>query len=266
MIAVLPRQTSWRRTWWQHPEVSLAAVAAVAWIGVLALHLGSAGVPSTDHGMTGQHHDMASAGGDSSVSVPHLGGGSFLGALAVWVLMATAMMLPTALPEARSIALNGKWKRRQRGPALFAVGYLVSWSLLGVVLLCAVRLIGPNNTGPWAVSGALAIAAVWEWTRWKRLLLRACHRLPSIPPNGLLADRACVRAGIRNGAQCTGSCAPMMVPMALAPHTVGLSLMLFLFALMCVEKLSRRGVDYLRPGALALALAATLVATGALIA
>ena len=56
---------------------------------------------------------------------------TFLTSVGLWILMAMAMMLPTALPAARSISLNGKWKRRQRGPALFAVGYLAVWSAVG---------------------------------------------------------------------------------------------------------------------------------------
>lgn len=249
-VTVAPPRQSIRRLWWKHPELSLAAVAAAAWGAVLILH-----VPATS--MHSQDHVMPS----------HVGGGAtFLGSVTLWVLMATAMMLPTALPEARSIALNGKWKRRQRGPALFALGYLAVWSAVGVVLLAAVRWIGPNITGPLAVSAAMAGAAVWESTRRKRLLLRACHRLSPIPPDGPRADNACVREGFRNGLRCTGSCAPIMVPMALAPHTTGMSLMLFLFALMCAEKLSKKGVNRLPLAALALALAAAMVAAAALIA
>jgi predicted metal-binding membrane protein len=177
--------------------------------------------------------------------------------------MATAMMLPTALPAARSISLNGKWKRRQRGPALFAVGYLAVWSAVGVVLLSAVWLIGPKATGPLAISGALAVAAAWESTRWKRLCLRACHRLRSLPPDGWRADRASVREGIRHGVWCTGSCGPMMVSMALAPHSVGLSLMLFLSALVSAEKLLTRAVDHLRLVAAVLAFAAIVAVSAA---
>ena len=159
--------------------------------------------------------------------------------------------------------LNGKWKRRQRGPALFAIGYLAVWSAVGVLLLSAAWLLGPKATGPLAISVALAIAAAWESTRLKRLCLRACHRLRSLPPDGWRADRASVREGIRNGVWCTGSCAPMMVPMALAPHSVGLSLMVFLFAVVLAEKLLTRAVDHLRLVAAVLATAAAVVVSGA---
>jgi predicted metal-binding membrane protein len=274
MIIAPLRQSSWRRMWWTHPELSLAAVAAAAWLAILTVH--SAAGPfhaaaqhhSTlmpDQGMTGHHHGTSNPGlaGHQFVMSDPGWAPTFLVSVGLWVLMATAMMLPGELPAVRSISLNGKWKRRQRGPALFAVGYLAVWSAVGVLLLSAVWLIGPKATSPLAISGALAIAAAWESTRWKRLCLRACHRLRSLPPDGWRADRASVREGIRNGVWCTGSCGPMMVPMALAPHSVGLSLMLFLSAVVLAEKLLTRTVDHLRLVAAVLAIAAIVVVFGA---
>jgi predicted metal-binding membrane protein len=270
MTMVLPRRSSWRRTWRMHPELSLAAVAAAAWLAVLTVHFATGpftpaqhfSTPMPDQGMTGHHHhhDTSNPGisGHHSVTAP-----TFLVSVGLWVLMATAMMLPTALPAARSISLNGRWRRRQRGQALFAVGYLAVWWAGGVLVLSVVGLIGPKATRPLAISGALAVAAAWEWTRWKRLCLRACHRLRSLPPNGWRADRASVREGIRNGAWCTGSCGPMMVPMALAPHSVGLSLMLFLSAVVLTEKLLTKTIDHLRLVAAVLAMAAIVVVFGA---
>ena len=274
MIMAPPRQSRWRRRWWKHPELSLAAVAAAAWLAVLTLHIATGPFHAAaqqfstlvpDQGMAGHHHGTSNPGvAGHQYAMSHPGWAqSFLGSVALWVLMVTAMMLPTALPAARSISLNGKWKRRQRGPALFAAGYLAVWSTVGVVLLSAAWLIGPKATGPLAISGVLATAAAWESTRWKRLSLRACHRLRSLPPDGRRADRASVREGIRNGVWCTGSCGPMMVPMALAPHSVGLSLMLFLSAVVSAEKLLTRAVDHLRLAAAGLAIAAIVVVSGA---
>ena len=274
MSMVLPRQSSWRRLWWTHPELSLAAVAAAAWLAVLTVHIATGPFQAAaqhfstrmpEQAMPGHHHGTSNPGitGHQSVTSDPGWTPTFLLSVGLWVVMATAMMLPTALPAARSISLNGKWKRRQRGPALFAIGYLSVWSAVGALLLSAVWLIGPKATGPLAISGALAIAAAWESTRWKRLCLRACHRLRSLPPDGWRADRSSVREGIRNGVWCTGSCGPMMVPMALAPHSVGLSLMLFLFAVVSLEKLLTSAVDHLRLVAAVLAVAAVIVVSGA---
>jgi predicted metal-binding membrane protein len=273
MIMVLPRQSSWRRTWWTHPELSLAAVAAAAWLAVLTVHIATGPFHAAaqhfstlmpEQAMPGHHHGTSNPGiaGHQYVMSDPGWAPTFLVSVGLWVVMATAMMLPTALPAARSISLNGRWKRRQRGPALFAVGYLAVWSAVGVLLLSAIWLIGPKATGPLAISGALAIAAAWESTRWKRLCLRACHRLRSLPPDGWRADRASVREGIRNGVWCTGSCGPMMVAMALAPHSAGLSLMLLLSAVVWAEKLLTRAVVYLGLVATVLAIAAIVVASG----
>jgi predicted metal-binding membrane protein len=228
MTVVRSRRAMWRRLWWTHPELSLGAVAAAAWLAVLAVH---AGVAGHDHGTS----------------------------VGLWVLMATAMMLPTALPTARSIALNGKWRRRQRGPALFAAGYLAVWSALGALLLWATWSIGPQAHGPLAIAGALAVAAVWETTRWKRLCLRSCHRVRSLPPDGWKADRAAVHEGIRNGVWCTASCGPVMAAMALAPHPGAVLLMLFLSAVVAAEKLVTGAGDHLGQAAAALAAAAVVV-------
>src|SRR5215217_5393531 len=234
MIMVRPRHSSWRRMWWTHPELSLAAVAAAAWLAVLTVHIATGPLFIAAQHFSALPPDQGMAGHPYAMSEPGWAP-AFLVSVGLWVLMATAMMLPSALPEARSISLNGKWKRRQRGPALFAIGYLAVWSAVGVLLLSAAWFMGPKATGPLAISGALAIAAAWESTRWKRLCLRACHRLRSLPPDGWRADRASVREGIRNGVWCTGSCGPMMVVMALAPHSGGLWLMLLLSAVVAAE-------------------------------
>ena len=57
----------------------------------------------------------------------------------------------------------------------------------------------------------------------------------------------------------------MMLPMVLAPHSVGLWLMLFLSALVWGEKLLTRAVYHLRLVAGVLAIAAIVVVSGALV-
>ncbi len=149
MIMVLPRQSSWRRMWWTHPELSLAAVAAAAWLAVLTVHITTGPFHAAAQHFSTLMPEQAMPGHQHGASNPGIAGHqyvmsdpgwapTFLVSVGLWVVMATAMMLPTTLPAARSISLNGKWKRRQRGPALFAVGYLAVWSAVGVLLLCAV--------------------------------------------------------------------------------------------------------------------------------
>ncbi|MBL1079820.1 DUF2182 domain-containing protein [Nocardia sp. 2] len=252
MTALAPKPGLRQRFRWNHPELSLAILATSAWVAVVLLHL-RAGHPVAHAPAT--HH----RGAANSIGPP-----PFPYSVTVWFLMATAMMLPTVLPAARSIARNGKWKRRRRGPALFALGYLATWTAFGAVLLYAIRVAGPKSPDLLLVSAALLLAALWESTRWKRHFLRACHRIPPIPPDGPRADRACLRAGFRNGLHCMGSCAPMMLPMALAPHAAALPLMLFLTGLIWAEKSLTRAADHLRLFAGLLAAAALVLSAVAL--
>jgi predicted metal-binding membrane protein len=167
--------------------------------------------------------------------------------------------LPTALVEARFIALNGKWSRRQRGPALFAAAYLTVWSAAGIVVFAAIRSVVPQTASLWALSAVLVAAAGWESTRWKRYLLLGCHRLRTIPPTSRKADRACLVEGMRNGLTCVGACGPMMVSMAVTSHEAAIWLMMPLVGAIGIEKVLIKGVRYIRYVAAGLAAAALVV-------
>jgi predicted metal-binding membrane protein len=243
----IQRRSAWQRTWWAHPELTLAGVALLAWVVVVGYHAVAAiSLPA--------HTDMTHHGMETHRATP-----GFLQSTVLWIVMATAMMLPTALVEARFIALNGKWSRRQRGPVLFAAAYLTVWSAAGVVVFAAIWSLGPETTSLWALSAVLAVAAGWESTRWKRHLLLGCHRLRAIPPTGGKADRACVAEGMRNGLTCVGACGPMMVSMAVAPHEAAIWLMIPLAGAIGIEKFLIKGVRYIRYVAVGLAVAALVV-------
>lgn len=261
------RPSAWRRLWWSHPELSLLMISLAAWLAVGMLHLA---MPS--HSGAGQCSMAAHTGADhhgavrldmvadrcAGVPSPAM---SFLASLTMWMVMAAAMMLPTTLPAARSISLNGRWQRRHRGQAWFAAGYLAVWWFFGVVTLAVAGALAPKPVGSVVVSGTLAIAAGWELTRGKRCFLRGCHRVRSLPADGRRADRAAMGEGLRIGLRCTGACAPMMVPMALAPHA--LWLMGVLFGVVAAEKLVTNAVDHLRVFAAVLAAIAVIVMSGA---
>lgn len=255
-----------RRLRWTHPELSLLAVAVAAWLAVVIMHLRmpshGAGHCSMVPNAGGHHHSAARLDvmADHCVRI-YSGAVEFPESMAMWAVMATAMMLPTALPVARSISMNGRWNRRHRGQALFAIGYLAVWSVFGAVALAAAWSVGPKAAAAPVVSGLLALAAAWELTRRKRLFLRACHRVRALPADGWRADRACVGEGVRNGLRCTGACGPMMLPMALTPHAFWL--MLVLFGVVVGEKWVTRGVNHLRLFAVVLAAVAVIVAFGA---
>lgn len=270
-------QPRWRRIWWRHPELSLIAVGAVAWLALAALHLttgpahgGVQTAPAAGHHggiqtalVAGHHGGTPDLAGGHAVAATHWTPNLAV-AVGLWALMIVAMMLPAISLEARQISLDGRWSRRQRGAALFALGYLAVWFGVGVVVLSALRLAGPAVGGPVVVAAALLVAAVWETTQCKRRFLLACHRIRALPPAGWAADKATVREGVRNGMNCTGSCGPLMIPMALVPHSAGLFLMMLLAAVITAQKVLARAENHLRLSAAVLAVAAAAAVCGAL--
>jgi predicted metal-binding membrane protein len=173
-------------------------------------------------------------------------------------LMVVAMMLPTILPAARLSALTGTWKRRQRGPALFALGYLTVWIVMATLATVTLRHIAPTLHGRWPLAATLVFAAVWELTVWKPRFLRACHRHPPVPPNGWKADRACVQRGMRNAVSCLGACWAIMTPMLVADHVHALWLMAPLTAAIVYQKVGTAS-SVGRPVSVGLAAAAVVV-------
>lgn len=261
------RPAAWRRLWWTHPELSVLTVSVTAWPAVAILHLTLPAHDGARHCSTlphaAAHHHGATglvAFADHCAAMPR-GAPEFPSALAMWVVMVAAMMLPTTLPTVRSISMNGRWNRRHRSQALFALGYLAVWSVFGAAVLAIVWSVGVKTVDVPVISGLLAVAAAWELASRKRFFLRACHRVRALPATGRQADRACVDEGLRNGLRCVGACGPMMLPMALAPHAVWLTVVLFGVAL--GEKLITKAVDHLPMFAAVLAVVAVIVAFGA---
>lgn len=220
------------RAAWRHPEWPAAAVAAAAWAALFLL-------PGAEGGAAHAHHGEAA---------PWFTG------LPSWLLMATAMMVPAALPAVRYVALTSLWRRRRRAVALFVVAYLGVWSAFGMFALLAVG----GVDGALVLAIVLAVAAAWELTPWKRRSLRACRLIDPLPPRGPKADAACVGAGLRYGARCVAGCWALMLAMAVAGHT-SLLLMALLTVLVTAEKLVPRGARLGRPASVVLLAAAVTV-------
>jgi predicted metal-binding membrane protein len=250
---------AWQGFRWHHPEWSLATAAALAWMALFAMsgNADEAGQPGADaakatglgglshlhHGLTGAHNGHQST---------HL-------SMAHWTLMVVAMMLPTILPMARSIALDGRWRRRQRGQALFAAGYLGAWIGVGLIAVTVLQRAGLHVTGGWALAGMLAVASIWELTVWKLRFLRVCHRVRPIPPDGWRADGICVWRGLCNARSCLGACWAMMAVMLVADHLTAVWLMPTMTLAMVAEKWAAKPRTVVRPVAAVLAALAVVV-------
>jgi predicted metal-binding membrane protein len=117
--------------------------------------------------------------------------------LGVWVTMTAAMMLPTAVPAARSAA-----RPASRIPVLlFTLGYLGVWTVYGLVAYGLYRLVGAagidqlgwDRAGPYAAGAVIVAAGVYELAPFKRESLRRCRSVRAA--NAL-------RGGIEHGRDC----------------------------------------------------------------
>jgi predicted metal-binding membrane protein len=223
------------------PEWRVAAVAAVAWLALLA------GI-----GMQRAH-----------LGPEHSPAGVMAG-LPGWSLMVVAMMVPVTLPAVRYVGLNSMRRRRQRAMALYTAVYVGVWALFGVTALGLDHLVRVHaGLGePVLLAGTLAVAAVWQLTRAKRRALFACGRTVPLPPRGLRADAGCARFAVLHARRCIQSCWAIMLVMVAVGHS-SLVWMVALTALVVAEELTVRGRRLTRPAAALLAVAAAAVALGA---
>jgi predicted metal-binding membrane protein len=201
-----------------HPEWPVAALAAAAWLALIALHGAGSG---------GHHHPgMPEAGGP--------GPGAELGH---WTLMVVATMVPAALPAIGYVALNSLVARRGRAMALTTAAYVAVWLPFGAAAL-ALRHLAVDRAGvpPAALLVATGLAAAaWQATRAKRRAVLACGATVPLPPRGTRADLACLRFGLRHGQRCVRSCWALMLVMAVATGPGALVLMAGMTVLTVVE-------------------------------
>ncbi|MFY9587762.1 MAG: DUF2182 domain-containing protein [Actinomycetota bacterium] len=140
--------------------------------------------------------------------------------MGMWVAMMVAMMFPTVAP----IVLAHRMVVRKRGEgstptAAFMVGYLVVWSLIGVIPLAG--FLGFRNLAadaadsrwlPTVAGVILIVAGGYQFTRWKATCLKACRS----PMSFLMThdfgggSRSAFKAGVSHGAYCLGCCWALM--------------------------------------------------------
>jgi predicted metal-binding membrane protein len=189
--------------------------------------------------------------------------GSFAWFVGIWLTMTMAMMLPSAAPTTLMFSHLG----RASQTTLFVVGYLLTWTAVGVIAYIVSRLaregapslVAWDRRGPWLAGAALAAAGVYQLTPLKTACLRHCRS----PLHFLMHRRGgrlgAVRAGLGHGCYCVGCCAGLM----LALFALGIMSVFWMAVgavVILVEKLLPGGETFAR------ALAVALIALGGWIA
>ncbi|WP_232004800.1 DUF2182 domain-containing protein [Mycobacterium sp. ACS1612] len=175
------------------------------------------------------------------------GPGAELGSLAwfigIWLVMMAAMMFPSVAP---TVALYSTMTRGRGplAPLVFACGYLVTWTVPGLVAF-VVSGLGPRLAGEtlawdradrWVAAGVLVVAAVYEFTPLKNVCLRHCRS-----PLGFLLGSwrdglaGALQMGMKHGAWCVGCCWALMASL-FALGVMSVFWMAVIAGLIAVEK------------------------------
>ncbi len=144
----------------------------------------------------------------------------FLGFILVWTVMMAAMMLPSVMPTVWLFATVAPSRTQYGHPpaptALFVAGYLGAWALagVGVALLNTVTDVAMGGWATPVVGGALTIAGVYQFSRWKALCLGHCRA-----PIQFFMDHlhdglsGAILMGAHHGLYCMGCCWGLMLAM-----------------------------------------------------
>ena len=189
---------------------------------------------------------------------------------AMWAVMMTAMMLPSAGPMillAGDAAPRGG-SARTRSAYLLALGYLVVWAIFSAgatalqLLLARLFVLTPmmEVSSPRTAALLLAVAGVYQWTPWKRSCLTACQS-----PLAFLLRRwrsgpwGAFRMGLEHGAYCVGCCWAVML-LLFAGGVMNLAVIAALTAFVAFEKLVPAGAHGARVSGVLLVAAAVWIA------
>jgi predicted metal-binding membrane protein len=226
----------------RRPALALELGIVATW-ALLAATMGSAGA----HGGAGLSSDSlwvctldvpgatasAAAAGGALLPAPELAAAG----LPMWGLMATAMMLPTALPAVKHVGVNSLYWRRRRAMAEFTLVFLAIWVAFSIAVVAPVAAWLPPDSAL-AAAALLGLAALWQVSPWKERALRACHRTRPLPPRGWRASTGVARFALLNGGACLVSCWALMLTTAAVAGPAQFAWMAILTIAVMAEKLS----------------------------
>ncbi|MFI0450321.1 DUF2182 domain-containing protein [Actinomadura sp. 6N118] len=191
----------------------------------------------------GQARDMGVEPGTMGMALPLF--------LLLWLVMMTAMMLPSVAPVAltwgRAIGRGSAGPARVARTVQFVGGYLLVWTAFGLLAYGGMTLTGDlverdPGIGRWIGAGAFALAGLYQLGPLKSICLRHC-RSPMAQLLRYAAFRPWardLRVGVHHGGYCLGCCWALMV--VLIPLGVmNVAAIAALAALIFLEKLWRHG-------------------------
>lgn len=230
---------------------ALLVVAIAAWVALLAPVVGGGAMDPMrmEAGeMDGQRAGSSTLVADGPAISDAFGAVVFVGA---WLVMMTAMMLPSAAPMIllHRRMTTGTPARRAAQTAAFVSGYLVTWAVFGLVVyvgqrgLAVVSQTLPAVEGRWPfiVAGVVLAAGLYQFSPLKERCLRQCRS-----PFSFLMVRwrpglaGGLSLGVRHGAYCVGCCWALMAVLV-AAGAMGLAWVSLIAALVFVEKLLPAG-------------------------
>jgi predicted metal-binding membrane protein len=198
----------------------------------------------------------------------------FWGAAGMWVVMMSAMMLPSALPMIFTYAQVTARRERASAQAplvaLFVATYLVVWSAFGVAAGAAEWLLQDDGfvrdgrlASPLYAGALLFIAGLYQWSAMKSVCLSRCRS----PLRFLLERyrdgyRGALALGLAHGTFCVGCCWLLML-LAWVGGTMNLAWMVVLTLLVAAERMLRMRGAILHGSALALLGAGSALMLGA---
>ncbi|WKV70535.1 DUF2182 domain-containing protein [Streptomyces sp. PCS3-D2] len=204
----------------------MALIALLCWLVIVA-----------------QSGDMGVSAGTMGMALPLF--------LLLWAVMMAAMMFPSVAPVAvtwaRSIGRQASGWGRAARVAQFACGYLVAWTLFGLIAYGVLALTGDAvdahpAVGRWIGAAAFLIAGLQQLGPLKDVCLRHC-RSPLAQLVRYAAFRPVardLRVGIHHGLYCVGCCWGLML--VLVPlGAMNIAAMAAVSVVIFVEKLWSRG-------------------------
>ncbi|MBI1778908.1 MAG: DUF2182 domain-containing protein [Proteobacteria bacterium] len=192
----------------------LAVIAGLAWAYTVR--------------MASEAADMASMADMAMPAAMAWGAVDLLAVLVMWVVMMTAMMVPSAVPMVLVYAAL----QRQRASgvdhlstALFVAGYLALWAAFSVLATLGQGALNSWTGAPGGMieverplgAAILVLAGLYQFTRLKRVCLAHCRGpLEFIFKQWRPGRAGAFAMGARHGAYCVGCCWPLMLLLFLA--------------------------------------------------